>query len=154
LLKWEDQRDHPLPQDFADMLGWKELTKKTETFFNSLPDSTKAATIINCDNYGQAGAFKYYGRGDSFKNKTVTGNGSFLLWLPREVHFRHIIFTGEERPEGDIFKHFEKTTVIDSVTNALSRQYGDKIFYFQNIDSTGIRLVMERIQHLKQEFNR
>ena len=28
LLKWEDQRDHPLPQDFADMLGWKELTGK------------------------------------------------------------------------------------------------------------------------------
>ena len=24
LLKWEDQRDHELPQDFADMLGWKE----------------------------------------------------------------------------------------------------------------------------------
>ena len=33
LLKWEDQRDHELPQDFADMLGWKEITEKTQRFF-------------------------------------------------------------------------------------------------------------------------
>ena len=32
LLKWEDQKDHELPMDFADMLGWKELTEKTKTF--------------------------------------------------------------------------------------------------------------------------
>ncbi|HET6723303.1 MAG TPA: glycosyltransferase family 39 protein, partial [Chitinophagaceae bacterium] len=32
LLKWEDQRDHELPMDFADMLGWKEVTEKTEKF--------------------------------------------------------------------------------------------------------------------------
>ena len=25
-LQWEDQKDHPLPQDFADMLSWKEMT--------------------------------------------------------------------------------------------------------------------------------
>ena len=41
LLKWEDQKDHELPMDFADMLGWKEITEKTEKFFNSLPDSVK-----------------------------------------------------------------------------------------------------------------
>ncbi|HEY2721270.1 MAG TPA: glycosyltransferase family 39 protein, partial [Chitinophagaceae bacterium] len=27
-LKWEDLRNHPLPQDFADMLGWEEMAKK------------------------------------------------------------------------------------------------------------------------------
>jgi hypothetical protein len=154
LLKWEDQRDHALPQDFADMLGWKELTQKSEAFFNSLPDSAKANTFINCENYGQAGAFKFYGQGDSFRNKTITGNGSFLLWLPSLIDFKHIIFTGREIPRSDIFTHFEKVTVIDSVTNHLSRQYGEKIFYFQNIDSMGIKLVAERIDQLKREFNR
>ncbi len=59
--KWEDQKNHDLPQDFADMLGWKELTKKTETFFNSLPDSTKDNTIIFTRHYGQAGSLKFYG---------------------------------------------------------------------------------------------
>lgn len=154
LLKWEDQQNHPLPQDFADMLGWKELTKKTEAFFNSLPDSTKANTIINCDNYGQAGAFQFYGKGDSFKRKTITGNGSFLLWLPDHLVFKNVIFTGRERPDEGFFQHFEKTTVIDSVVNQLSRQYGEKIFYFQNIDTTGLKLVAERVRQLKKEFAR
>ena len=27
-LKWEDLQNHPLPQDFSDMLGWEEMTKK------------------------------------------------------------------------------------------------------------------------------
>ena len=30
----------------------------------------------------------------------------------------------------EVFNHFEKITVIDSVTNTLSRQYGDKIIFF------------------------
>ncbi len=36
ILKWEDQRTHPLQQDFADMLGWKELTSKAEKFYQGL----------------------------------------------------------------------------------------------------------------------
>ncbi len=33
LLKWEDQKQHPLQQDFADMLGWEELAQKSENIF-------------------------------------------------------------------------------------------------------------------------
>jgi hypothetical protein len=154
LLKWEDQQNHPLPQDFADMLGWKELTEKTETFFKSLPDSAKANTFINPDNYGEAGAFKYYGKDDTFKSRTVTGNGSFILWLPDSLPFKNVIFTGDELPDWGFFKHFEKSTAIDSVTNRLSRQFGEKIFYFQNIDTTGLRMITERVTFLKKEFRR
>ena len=28
LLNWEDTVVHPIPQDFADMLGWRQLTQK------------------------------------------------------------------------------------------------------------------------------
>ena len=30
LLRWEDGQDHQLPQDFADMLGWRELAAKVD----------------------------------------------------------------------------------------------------------------------------
>ncbi|MBC7875363.1 MAG: glycosyltransferase family 39 protein, partial [Ferruginibacter sp.] len=76
--KWEDQKNHSLPQDFADMLGWKELTVKTESFFNSLPETTKRNTVIYCRHYGQAGSLKFYGKDGYFKNKVITDNGSFL----------------------------------------------------------------------------
>ncbi|KKX47100.1 hypothetical protein L950_0228290 [Sphingobacterium sp. IITKGP-BTPF85] len=32
MLTWEDGKEHQLPQDFADMLGWKELAKKWIVF--------------------------------------------------------------------------------------------------------------------------
>ncbi|NDP27583.1 MAG: glycosyltransferase family 39 protein [Flavobacterium sp.] len=54
LLRWEDGKDHALPQDYADMLGWKELAHKTDSIYATLPASQQ--TLILCDNYGQAGA--------------------------------------------------------------------------------------------------
>ena len=38
LLRWEDGKDHALPQDFADMLGWRELATKIDAVCDKLPD--------------------------------------------------------------------------------------------------------------------
>jgi hypothetical protein len=76
LLRWEDGQDHPLPQDFADMLGWKELAIKVDSVLNTLPHPDQ--TFLLCDNYGQAGAFNYYS-----KNKTI-----------RQIHSVQTISTG------------------------------------------------------------
>ena len=150
--KWEDQKDHPLPQDFADMLGWKELTAKTEhAFYAGLPDTARAATIIYCDHYGQAGALKLYGEHDEFKNKVITDNGSFLLWIPDSLSFKHLVWIVEKMPAKDnkVFSYFESYTVMDSVTDPLSRQFGNKIIFFQNakpgaVDSFNIMISKEK----------
>ncbi len=47
-LKWEDLKDHPLPQDFADMLGWKEMTKKTARAYSTSYTKRKAKHIHFC----------------------------------------------------------------------------------------------------------
>ncbi|GAI52999.1 unnamed protein product, partial [marine sediment metagenome] len=47
-FKWEDQQYHPLPQDFADMIGWRELAEKTAAVYKSLPDSQQQKTMIYC----------------------------------------------------------------------------------------------------------
>jgi hypothetical protein len=155
-LKWEDQRDHELPQDFADMLGWKEITLKTEKFFNSLPDSTKLTSGIFCRHYGFGGSLKFYGKGKLFRSKVFSDNGSFLLWIPDDLYFKHLIFLGRRMPDKDdeVFQHFQKVTVIDSVTNKLSRQFGDKIIFFENIDSAGLKLARDGLKEMKSEFNR
>ena len=154
--KWEDQQNHELPQDFADMLGWKELTEKTETFFNSLPDSTKADLTIYCRNYGQAGSLSFYGKGEYFRNKVISDNGSFLLWISERIWMKHMLFIGQRMPDKDdeVFQHFEKVTVIDSVTNPISRQYGNKIIFFENIDSIGLKLAQNGLKEMKMQFKR
>jgi hypothetical protein len=156
VLKWEDLRDHELPQDFADMLGWKELTEKTERFFNSLPDSSRTRTIIFGRHYGHAGSLKFYGRVDSFTSNVMTDVGSFLLWIPDSVDFRNIILLARTMPgkDDEVFRHFEKVTVVDSVGNRLSRQYGDKIIYFEKIDAAGLKLAQDGLKEMKSEFNR
>ena len=34
-LKWEDLQNHPLPQDFSDMLGWEEMAQKVAKAYAS-----------------------------------------------------------------------------------------------------------------------
>jgi hypothetical protein len=153
---WEDQQKHPLSQDFADMLGWKELTEKTERFFQTLPAATKSNTIIFCGNYGQAGSLKYYGKDAYFRNKVISTNGSFILWYPSRTFFENMILVNEEIPDDDeeLFKHFQTTTLIDSVTNTYSRQFGNKIIFYENIDTTGFRMVSEYLANKKKQFSR
>lgn len=152
--KWEDQKNHDLPQDFADMLGWKELTEKTKKFFYSNP--VKSNSIIFCRNYGQAGALNFYGKDFYFSYRVISDNGSFLLWIPNRLWMKNIILISNRLPDKDeeVFQHFEKVTVIDSVTNPMSRQYGDKIIFFENIDSIGLKLAQEGLKDMKKQFIR
>lgn len=156
VLKWEDLHDHPLQQDFADMIGWKELTEKSSRLYDSLDDSVRSNTIIYCRSYGQAGALKYYGKNKNFRHSTICDNGTFLLWIPDSLQFKNLIFIGRRIPDKDdeVFNHFEKITLIDSVTNSLSRQWGDKIIFFQNADSMAARLARRGLNLKKSEFQR
>ena len=138
------------------MLGWKEITERTEKFFDSLPDSVKANTTIYGANYGQAGAMKFYGKSERFKNLVISESGSFQLWINDQIHFKHLIIIDDEVPDPDdeVIRHFEKVSLIDSVRNTYSRQFGDKIFFLENLDSTGLRFAREGFKENKNRFNR
>lgn len=155
-LKWEDGQNHLLQQDYADMLGWKELTKKTEDFFLQLPDSTQAQTIIWGENYGLAGGMKYYARESSFKEKVITDNGSFLFWIPATLKFEHLIFLTPALPIKDdiVFQHFKELTIIDSCTNPLSRQFGHKIVFYQDASDSLPALAQKSIDSKRERFKR
>jgi len=154
--KWEDQQEHPLPQDFADMLGWKELTAKAASFFNSLPDSVKNNTNIYCGNYGQAGALQFYEKDELFKKKVMSFNGSFLLWIPGNIRFKNLLLISEQMPGNDeeLFQHFKRTTLVDSVTNTYSRQLGNKIIFYEQADEKANELFYTAFMKKKKLFSR
>ena len=52
--RFEDGTIHSLPQDYADMIGWEELTLVASKAYQKAENPQK--TIIFCNNYGQAGA--------------------------------------------------------------------------------------------------
>jgi hypothetical protein len=89
-LKWEDHKMHPLPQDFADMLGWKEMAEKTANVYHSLPDSIQKNLMIYGDNYGEAGALSFY-RKKLELPEIYSDNASYIFWMPGK-------FTNMKRP--------------------------------------------------------
>jgi len=128
ILRWEDQKDHALPQDFADMLGWEEMARKAAAAFHSLDSSQQAKTIIFCDNYGMAGAVNYY-RKKFLLPEAYSDNASFLYWIPDSLHFENLVLIESDPNEMqyDFVKQFLKAGITDSITNPFAREKGTAI---------------------------
>jgi hypothetical protein len=156
LLKWEDGESHLLQQDFADMVGWKEIAEKTEKLFRQQPDTVKSATTIYCASYGLAASMKYFAKDDYFRDKIVSENGTFLLWAPARLYFKHLVYVDDEMPEKDdeVLKRFAAMQVVDSCTNIYSRQYNTKIIHLKNASDSAWIIAARDIRQAKQNFSR
>ncbi|MGH1519252.1 glycosyltransferase family 39 protein [Chryseobacterium sp. JK1] len=127
-LRWEDGKDHALPQDFADMLGWKELAQKVDNEYASL--SKTGNTLVLCDNYGQAGAINYY----STKGiKAVSFNADYINWFDLSKNYKNLIRV-KDRPEDELQKtgaFFEHSKIVGFVDNKFAREKGTVVFSFE-----------------------
>jgi hypothetical protein len=129
LLRWEDGKDHPLPQDFADMLGWKELAAKVDKAFEQIGDSTH--TLVLCDNYGEAGAINYY---SAHKNiSAVTREGDYYKWFlddPRLL--KNIVLVKDiGNPDTALTTERQLFKIVlpaGAIENAFAREQGTRIF--------------------------
>ena len=154
-LKWEDLRDHPLPQDFGDMLGWKEMTEKTAKAYSSLSDEEKKNTFIFADNYGQAGDINYYGK--KYNLPTAhSDNASFLYWLPDSGHIDNVLLITDDKQEmqHDFLKDFSSATLVDSVTNPFAREHGSLIIILKGANEKFNQMFKEKIVADKARFKR
>jgi hypothetical protein len=121
--RWEDGKTYPIPQDFADMLGWQELAQKVDAVYATLPN--KQHVFILCDNYGQAGAINYY-----TKNKLVANsfNADYPQWMdlsqPIYTIIRVIEYNASLNREMQLFA---KVNLRAHVTNRYARERGTKI---------------------------
>lgn len=150
LLRWEDGKDHPLPQDFADMLGWKELAQKVDKEYSRL--SKSGNTLVLCDNYGQAGAINFY----STKGvKAVSFNADYIDWMDLSKNYKNLIRVkdnseNELEETGDFFKHAE---IADSVTNPYARGRGTVIFSFEDAKIDIRKRIQNEINEMKDRWS-
>jgi len=128
LLRWEDGKNHLLPQDFADMVGWKEMAAKTLSVYNSLPENEKKETLVFCDNYGQTGAVNFYNRGKMVEAYSFSTD--YLFWIPDNLNIKNVILVGKLPGDNvqNFFDHFSKVAFIE---NPDSREKGTSIFLLQ-----------------------
>jgi len=126
-LRWEDGKDHQLPQDYADMLGWKELAQKTDSVYRQLAD--KEHTLVLCDNYGQAGAINYY---SAFPDiRAVSFNADYINWMPLDKRIMNVILvksSDDSDPERNKEKPlFRQVTHQGEIENLYARERGTRI---------------------------
>ncbi len=152
-LKWEDLQQHPLPQDFADMISWKEMGDKVSAVYAALPDSIKPKTLIYCRNYALAGAVTYHGKN---LPQVTSDNASFLFWMPEQYNIKNLLFVGRRIPEKDdeVFQQFERYTVVDSITTPLARENGVKIILYENGNEKVNGMIEAGIKEMKDIYRR
>jgi hypothetical protein len=131
-LKWEDQKIHNMNQNYADMIGWDELAKKTSALYQSLSPQERKQTVVWADNYGEAGAIDYYQEFYPLP-KVVSLCSSYALWAPARLDHKNIIYISDKL---DIPKH-NATKIIKygQINNQFSRVYGMDIYLIKNIDA-------------------
>ena len=136
LRRDEDDNYRSLPQINADMLGWNEITDKTNKAW--LQVENKNNCIIFCANYGQAGAISIIGKKYGLP-EPISFSESFKYWFPIQFNneINEIIYVvGEDALNSGNLNatksFFQGMIEIDSVENRMAIEYRTKIFLFKN----------------------
>ena len=85
----------PLPQDYADMLGWPELAAATATVYRELPPADRARAVVIADNYGEAGALDLFGPRLGLP-PAVSATGSYWFFGPGKLPGEVAIVVGTD----------------------------------------------------------
>jgi hypothetical protein len=75
----EHTREGPLPQVFADMFGWEELTQRVARVYEALPAADRAKCAIIAYNYGEAGAIDFFGPRYGLP-PAISPHNNYWLW--------------------------------------------------------------------------
>lgn len=86
----------PLPQFFADMFGWEDMTVEVARIYNSLPPDVRPKTAIFGINYGHAAAIDLFGPKYGLP-PAISTHQSYFLWGPRGYTGESIIVVGARR---------------------------------------------------------
>jgi len=152
LLRWEDGKEHLLPQDFADMLGWKELARKVDSAYIQIaqPDQT----LVYCDNYGQAGAINYYSKIKHIG--AVSLNADYINWFRFDKEIRYIIRVKEISDNGKELivsaPYCESVFKFDEVTNEFAREKGTTIYLLMKTKVQANDVLRKEIDERKNQY--
>jgi len=85
-----------LPQQYADMFGWKELAASVAHVYGTLSSEDRGKCGILAQNYGEAGAIDYFGREYGLP-RAISGHQSYWMWGPGPYSGECLIVVGKSR---------------------------------------------------------
>jgi hypothetical protein len=150
ILRWEDGKNHLLPQDYADMLGWADMAALVRQAYAELPGTERPQTIIWCDNYGQAGAVNFYNIPQGFPRAHATG-ASYSLWCPAAVNPRTVILVSDEAPT-KLIPHFKSAQLIGRINNPYAREKNTHVSILRQPDAFVLQRWNAEITQERRKF--
>jgi hypothetical protein len=153
--KWEDLKEHPLPQDFADMIGWKEIAQKTAKVYNNIPIDQRKKTLVYCRGYFTAGALNYY-RKDLNLPEVYSDNASFLFWMPEKYNVQNLLLVAHNIPgkDDEVFQQFANFSIKDSLNYPLARENGIRIMLYEHGNNKVNKMIEDGIKEMKSKYQR
>lgn len=149
--RWEDGTIHKIPQDYADMTGWKELAEDVSKAYNQLDQKEKEKCVIYASNYGEAGAIQFYGHKYGLP-KPISFNDSYLLWAPDSISDCPLIYINHEI--GDIKDLYNNYPETGRINNEYFRENGVSIRLCTDPKKQWKALYAAKVHRLKSAFRK
>jgi hypothetical protein len=88
-----------LPQQYADMQGWREIVAAVERAWESLTPAERARAAVFVGNYGEAGALERLARDPELRDSVLSGHNNYWLWGPRGHTGEVVVALGSSEEE-------------------------------------------------------
>jgi len=143
IRRYENNEYRQLPQDYADMLGWEELTVLTNSAWQTVEH--KDQCIIFGDNYGEAGAITILGKKYNLP-EAISFNDNFRYWVPRtfDKEIIELIYINHELGK-DVRLLFQDIVEVGHISNPLAREYGTRVYLCKNPTQSFNKFWKERV---------
>jgi hypothetical protein len=146
--RWEDGQYHDLPQDYADMVGWNELTEVVYSAFMELTPDEQQRCSLFANNYGEAGSVNFLG--DKYGlPEVISYHDSYLFWAPDSISADFLIKIGEDDNLPNLYHDVQ---VYGSITNPYARQSGTPIYLCRNPKLDINSLYQEELKERKKRY--
>jgi hypothetical protein len=103
-----------LPQVYADMFGWEEMTQTVARVYDNLPPEERGRCAVFARNYGEAGAIDFFGPRYGLP-KSIGKHQNYFLWGPRDYTGECVITIGEKLE--DVSKSFDQVEQAATFTH-------------------------------------
>ncbi|WP_168738564.1 glycosyltransferase family 39 protein [Chitinophaga eiseniae] len=151
VLRWEDGKDHALPQDFADMLGWQEMAAMALQAWEQIPKADQPYTLVLCENYGEAGALNFYNKGKM--PEAVAFDADYVFWFPQMDTLRYIIKIGPA-PDEKARRYISQVQQTGALQDTLCREYafGIRAYLLSGLSPELPALIQQRLAKKQESY--
>jgi 4-amino-4-deoxy-L-arabinose transferase-like glycosyltransferase len=143
--KFENQREGPLPQLYADMFGWEDKVQLVAKYYQSLPADERAKTAIFANNWGDAAAFEFFGPKYGLP-RPISPHQTYWIWGPRGYTGESLLVVDEYDPD-HLASLCESITLAADIHHPLARPDSNIPAYHCRGLKSDLRMVWPRIKH-------